>query len=255
MQRHCLGHENLTDGSHVDCDNEPLTPSARKCDRCQMMDGVFASNVHQAHRNGREQTDRRFAANLERPHRLYFAAFRDGSVKVGITAAVRGDDRLVEQGAWAARFIADFETGYDVRDVEDRLSIELDLAQSVTTGRKLKGLISPVGDAELTARLDRLLEQAAPTLESCRSGLTPLDEPWRFTSADDPLWNGVLAYPIPLTRGRHDLRVKGTCGQVIAFGSAATDDTFVADLSTLFGTEIEPGQFGNEELRIQDSLF
>jgi len=220
-----------------------------------MMEGVLASNVHQAHRQDRDQLDRRFAANLDRPHRLYLAAFRDGSIKVGVTASARGDDRLVEQGAWMARFIASFESGFEVRSMEDRVTSELDVAQSVATSSKLRGLLAPVSDGALEKTLAALARRIDPLLATEGGTGERADELWRFPDADDPVWNAPIAYPRSLAGGSHDLMIVGACGPVIAIRSTAVDDIFAADLSSLYGVPIEPGDFGQDELRIQDSLF
>ena len=47
------------------------------------------------------------AAYLSHPHRLYLAAFRDGSIKVGTTRGSSGHTRLIEQGAWLAAYVAE----------------------------------------------------------------------------------------------------------------------------------------------------
>ncbi|MGI9642827.1 MAG: DUF2797 domain-containing protein, partial [Acidimicrobiia bacterium] len=149
-RRWCLGRTPFrnNDPEVVECQNEP-EPGGRLCKACAIADATFASNLHHAHNRDRSTIDPEVAEHLRQPNLLYLAAFRDGSVKVGTTTAKRGDKRLVEQGAWTARFVTRADDGYAVRDLEDRVTTELGIAQSVSIGRKLDGMVTPV----LTDRL------------------------------------------------------------------------------------------------------
>ena len=119
IPRRCVGRiERSTEGSvYVDCESPPTT--GRRCERCQIVDNIAAANMHQAHRKGRDAIDQRMAAYLEHPHRLYVAIFRDGSTKIGTTRGTSGGQRLVEQGAWFAKYVGHVEDGFLVRELED----------------------------------------------------------------------------------------------------------------------------------------
>ena len=119
-QRVCPGTTKFADDgtrSFIECQN-PVGQSAR-CDRCSTIDTVFAANMHRAHKLGRAYVDRRFAAHLDQPHRLYVAGFADGSIKVGTTAGASGGVRLAEldgsgmllrhPGIWCAGEMVDWE--------------------------------------------------------------------------------------------------------------------------------------------------
>ncbi|MFV2040323.1 MAG: DUF2797 domain-containing protein, partial [Acidimicrobiales bacterium] len=143
-QRHCLGYTPFR-GNHptyVDCPDTPQAGS-RKCAGCSVIDATFAANLHRAHTLDRAEIDPAVAEHLRQPNLLYIAAFRDGSVKVGTTTEKRGHVRLLEQGAWRAVIVARADDGYVVRTVEDTVTAEVGLSQSVSIARKVEGMASP----------------------------------------------------------------------------------------------------------------
>ena len=142
-ERHCVGTvDRSKDGStRVQCDSPAA--SARQCDRCQTKENIAAANMHQAHRRGRDAIGKAMAAYLTHPHRLYVAIFRDGSTKVGTTRGLSGGNRLVEQGAWYARYVAQADDGNaSVRGFLDRLGVDAGISDHQQTGLlELLGLL------------------------------------------------------------------------------------------------------------------
>ena len=255
--RLCVGHSPFRkrDVDHVDCDAAPL-PGGRKCDRCSVVDSTFASNLHHAHTKDRADIDPAIAEHLRQPNWLYVAGFRDGSLKVGTTTATRREKRLTEQGAWRAIFVATATDGYAVRDIEDKVTSELGIAQTVSIGRKLDGMARPKLDSAVESALESVAGAVSEVVVGARdSRLTAMSEPWRFPGAESPLWEGLHRYPLKLSSGSHDLEVQAACGRMVVVAQPGSSDTFVADLGQLFGVELELGEYDPDPLAVQDSLF
>ncbi len=256
-ERFCIGHKPFRDASvpWVDCDNVPLH-DGRTCDRCAASDATFASQLHHAHTMARGELDPAVLRHLEQPNQLYLAAFRDGSVKVGTSTTPRREIRLVEQGAWVARIVADADNGFAVRVIEDQATVTLGLPQSVAIGRKLDGLVAPRPDAVLdgeldlwSARLHELIEERGDERVATTSAR------WRFSGAPDPIWNGLHRYPLKPESGAHDLVFVTASGRLAIVGRPGRPDRFVVDLRRLFGVPLVVGDHEPDELAVQDSLF
>lgn len=255
--RRCLGHKPFRDSSRpwVDCDGRPLH-DGRLCDRCAASDATFASQLHHAHAKAPGELDGAVRRHLEQPNKLYLAAFRDGSVKVGTSTAARLPERLLEQGAWTARVVADATDGFAVRALEDRVSAELGLPQSVSIRRKLDGLQQPRAESTLVAEIELWADRIHHLV--ARSGeprLAPASDDWHFSRADDPLFSGLHPYPLKLDSGAHDIELLGASGRAVVLTRPGTDDRFVADVRVLFGLELPLGAFDPDPLAVQDSLF
>jgi hypothetical protein len=256
-RRWCLGKTPFrkADASHTDCQNRP-EPGGRLCTQCSISDATFASNLHHAHTRDRADIDPAIAEHLRRPNLLYLAAFRDGSVKVGTTTAARGTKRLAEQGAWRALLVAKTSDGYAVRDIEDRVTEELGLAQAVQIGRKLDGMASPQPDDRLDTSLANHAAQVDALRERMADGrIEAHRERWRFPDGDEAVWAGLHRYPVKLGLGQHDLEVVAACGRMVVVQRRGTDDVFIADLGQLYGIELILGDYESDELAVQDSLF
>lgn len=253
-RRVCLGHREFTDdgGRYVDCANDPR--GAPRCERCTTIENIAAASMHQAHRLGRAYVDQRQTSHLEQPHRLYLAAFRDGSIKVGTTAGASGGVRLIEQGAWFAQYLVTCSDGYRVRDAEDAVTEQLGVPQAVSTSRKRRGMVQPMDDELLLDRLAALTTTARAVAIDSDPTATPHDsEPWRNPSTDDPRWSGVLAHPGRLDRGEHRLDVVDVVGRVGVLVSGP--DHLAVDLSQLRGLTIAFGDVEPAPIEVQASLF
>lgn len=255
--RRCIGKTPFrpADGDHYDCANRPESGS-RLCTQCSISDATFASNLHHAHTKDRADIDPAIAEHLRQPNVLYLAAFRDGSVKVGTSTAARHHKRLTEQGAWRALIVATTTDGYAVRDIEDRVTADLEIPQSVSMGRKLDGMASPLSDThldeELAWRADRVIELQARLADR---RIEPSREPWTFPGSAAPHWSRLHRYPLRLDAGQHDLEVVAACGRIAVVQRRGTTDVFAADLGQLFGVELALGDYQSDELAVQDSLF
>lgn len=254
--RWCLGHKPFRKPtSFHDCLKQPA-PSSRRCERCQIVEATFASNLHHAHTRGRSELDPSVLEHLAQPNDLYLAAFRDGSIKVGTSTRARRQERLEEQGAWIARVAAATTDGFAVRDLEDRVTEELGLPQAISIGRKLAGMIDPIPDDVIIDRLRAHGERVAALIETMSdSRIDATDSPWTNPVADDPSVTKLYRYPLRLGSGNHDLEIVGMVGRVAAARRPASADVFAIDLQDLFGIELETGDFESDEIAIQDSLF
>lgn len=255
--RHCIGHKPFRDATTtwMDCDNTPLH-DGRTCDRCAASDATFASQLHHAHNKGRGELDASVRAHLEQPNNLYLAAFRDGSIKVGTSTAPRLQTRLVEQGAWVAHVAANTTDGFAVRSLEDRVTVELGLPQSVSIVRKLAGLIAPRPNDELRAELQKWAGNVANLIrQSADDRVGSADTQWNSPSIDDSLFDGLHPYPLKVETGNHDLEFLGASGRVAVVTRPGTGDRFVIDVRRLYGVELTLGNAAPDELAVQDSLF
>lgn len=254
--RCCIGHVPFRQGrgSYHDCVKAPQAGS-RTCERCSIVEATFASNLHHAHTRGSAELDPAIREHLQQPNRLYLAAFRDGSLKVGTSTQRRSQQRLVEQGAWMARYVAVADDGYAVRNVEDRVTNELGLAQAVNGTRKVRGLITPVADERLGRLLDERADEVRELVASDGGRITPHDETWRNPKADHPALAKLYPYPSKLSAGAHDLELVTAVGRTAIARRPATADMFAVDVAPLFGLQLEMGGVISDEITIQDSLF
>ena len=254
--RRCVGRvERSSEGStYVDC----VSPSTRgrQCERCQIVDNVSAANMHQAHRKGRDSIDQRMAAYLSHPHRLYAAIFRDGSTKIGTTRGSNGGQRLVEQGAWFATYVAHVEDGFLVRELEDLVSESINLAQAVDTRKKFSGHLQAQTNSELQSTLEDLTPKVGQVLKTQnRDGWAPLDETWSNPMLDNAHWKDLVAYPAALTHGAHELTIHSMVGRLAACSRSGFEETFLLDIQPLLGRPLERGDFELDQLVLQESLF
>lgn len=255
--RLCLGHVPFRKGrdSYVDCVNRPADGD-RKCNRCAANDATFAANLHHAHTKDPDTLDSSVARHMLQPNVAYLAAFRDGSIKIGTSTLKRQDERLTEQGAWLAKVIATSTDGIAIRALEDQVTRQLGVPQSVSARRKVAGLANPASDDLLGAKLADLGEKAHNVLTDLDDDrLKPADQLWESQASGDPIWDNVHSYGHSLRIGSHQLRVLAASGRQVAFSRAEGSDVFVADLGPLLGLELELGEFQPAPIAVQDALF
>ena len=204
-RRRCIGHKPFRDPAMpwVDCDRGPL-PGSRTCDRCAAIDATFASQLHHAHNLGSGEIDIAVRKHLEKPNVAYLAGFRDGSVKIGTSTAPRLETRLREQGAWIARVVASATNGFAVRTLEDLITNELGLPQSVTISRKIRGLATPKTDESIEMSLVQWAEGVHRLMAELNDDrLTASNDTWSNPHRGSDSWLGVHPYPQRLDRGAH----------------------------------------------------
>ncbi|MEV7605426.1 DUF2797 domain-containing protein [Paenarthrobacter sp. NPDC089322] len=221
--------------------------------------------MHDFHRGGSVPSGMR--AYLMQPHWLYVATFAKGATKVGTASSQRKWNRLAEQGAVHASYVAHAEDGKVVRILEDLVTRELGLVQQVRSAAKAAALVEPRPAVELVSinrghadRVRRLLDGLAMT------GFSLVEEEWDRPALADPLCSvrpaGAVRhlYPAAFDGGGHGLRVRSLSGAIALAGlpDASGNDvegSFVADLGSLKGRRIEFGEHVTEIPALQDSLF
>ena len=254
--RRCIGRTKRTEegSSHQECDSVPT--GGRYCEKCQTAENVNAANMHQAHRKGRAEIDKAMAAYLSHPHRLYLAVFRDGTIKVGTTRGRSGDTRLIEQGAWAATYIAEVEDGFTVRELEDAVTEQLGVTQAVDTRRKILGHLHHLPNQELKQSLSHLSNETEKVLsEQLGSRGSLINEPWSNPMIDEEVWGKLVSYPSSINEGAHELTIHSMVGRLAACHKTGFADTFLLDWQPLLTLPLETGTFEVDELAMQESLF
>ena len=255
-KRRCIGTvERSKDGTiSVPCDLP--AKGLRLCERCQTKDNIAAANMHQAHRRGRESINKSMAEYLTHPHRLYLAIFRDGSLKVGTTRGSSGGNRLVEQGAWYASYLAQVDDGFIVRELEDLVTQELEIHQAVDTRKKFAGHLQPRANNYLQDRVEQLSSDTQKFLakEIGARGVL-LGDRWSNPRVEDPTWSDLVAYPAAINQGAHELTIKSMVGRLARCNRHGFKENFLLDLQPLVAQPLENGNFEVDELVMQESLF
>ncbi len=258
----CLGHRAFGGNGavYMDCLRQPK-PGTKKCVRCSLHDVAFAANVHHAHTKDRRDIDQKFAKHLDQPNRLYLAAFRDGSIKVGTSTKHRSQQRLAEQGAWIAHFVAEATDGFVVREMEDLVTEFVGISQAVSVRRKLAGLLSPQSDVSLRKSIVGYAAKISGLVSALGDDrLFGDDSGWSFPGRARGAWQAPIRYPLDLGAGSHDLEVIDACGRIVALKRRRPDgafepETFLADIGQLYGLVLELGDFLSDEIAVQSSLF
>ncbi|WP_347108120.1 DUF2797 domain-containing protein [Paenarthrobacter sp. S56] len=221
--------------------------------------------MHDFHRGGPVPPGLR--AYLMQPHWLYVATFAGGATKVGTASAPRKWNRLAEQGAVHASYVALAEDGRVVRVLEDLVTREVGLVQQVRSAAKAAALVEPRTGVELRS-INRNHAAAVRDVLSglAMAGFTVVEEEWDRPALAHQLCNerppGAIRhpYPAPFDGGGHGLRVHSMSGAIALAGLPDADGvevegTFVADLGALKGRRIELGRHVTEIPALQDSLF
>jgi len=260
----CLGHTKVHgpgDRTHVPCPGGSPAERGKQCGACFARDD--SRLMHDFHRGGSVPSGLR--AYLMQPHWLYVATFANGATKVGTASAPRKWNRLAEQGAVHASYVAHAEDGRIVRVLEDLVTRDLGLVQQVRSAAKVTGLVEPRTGVELAAvnrqhsgRVRELLGGLAMT------GYSVVEEEWERPALADTLCNARtgLRHPYPATfdGGGHGLRVRSLSGAIALVGlpdasGNEVEGSFVADLGALKGRKVEFGPHTTEIPALQDSLF
>ncbi|MDI2034616.1 DUF2797 domain-containing protein [Paenarthrobacter nitroguajacolicus] len=262
----CLGHTKVHgpgNRTHVPCRSSSPAERGKQCGTCFARDD--SRLMHDFHRGGSVPTGLR--AYLMQPHWLYVATFANGATKVGTASAPRKWNRLAEQGAVHASYVAHAEDGRVVRVLEDLVTSELGLVQQVRSAAKVAGLVEPRAAVELSAvnrqhagRVRELLGGLAMT------GFAVVEEEWERPALAEALCTvrpgaGMRhPYPAAFDDGGHGLRVHSLSGAIALAGlpdasGNEVEGSFVADLGALKGRKIEFGPHTTEIPALQDSLF
>ncbi|WLQ06962.1 DUF2797 domain-containing protein [Arthrobacter oryzae] len=254
----CLGHHKVhgpADRDHVLCRAQAPAARGSQCERCFVMDDFRL--IHDFHRGGGVPQGLR--AYLMQEHWLYVATFAGGASKVGTASNLRKWNRLAEQGAVVARYVARADDGRVVRILEDMLTRDAGLPQQVRSAAKAAALVAPVPGVELD-ELNRRLAGEARALLACAGveGFDVVDERWvRPGLADGACRPGARhAYPHDLGAGGHGFRITAVSGSIAVAALDGSELEFVVNLGRLKARTVELGDHHTSEVpAVQESLF
>jgi hypothetical protein len=254
----CLGHHRVhgpADRDHVLCPAKAPAVRGSQCERCFVVDD--SRLIHDFHRGGGVPPGLR--AYLMQQHWLYVATFANGASKVGTASNLRKWNRLAEQGAVVARYVARADDGKVVRVLEDMLTRDAGLPQQVRSAAKAAALVAPAPAVELDALNGQLAAGARSLLtRSGIEGFDVVDESWvRPGLADGACTPAVRhSYPHDLSTGTHGFRLDAVSGSIAVAALDGAELEFVVNLSQLKARAVELGDhYGSEVPAVQESLF
>jgi hypothetical protein len=253
----CLGHHRVHGPDHRDhvlCAGQSPAARGNQCERCFVADDFRL--MHDFHRGGRVPPGLR--NYLMQPHWLYVATFATGASKVGTASDLRKWQRLAEQGAVVARYIARAADGRVVRILEDLVTRDGGLPQQVRSAAKADALETPAPAAWLSAHNAGLAATARGIISTAAlDGFEVVDEGWSRPGLAERLCTGTArhAYPHRLAAGEHGFTVRSVGGSFVLATLDDADLEFVVDLGQLKGRSIELGQYSSDVPAVQEALF
>jgi len=113
-----------------------------------------------------------------RPHHVYLALFDEHHIKVGISQKNRILTRWLEQGARVATVIFECDNAYLAREIEEKISKELRLAETLRNDQKRQYLKHHTDFEKASAILNGLIPKISALFEQqiTRQAPTRLDE-------------------------------------------------------------------------------
>jgi hypothetical protein len=186
------------------------------------------------------------------------ATFATGASKVGTASDLRKWNRLAEQGAVVARYIARAGDGRVVRILEDMITRDAGLPQQVRAAAKAAALVAPAAAVELDALNGRLAGEARTLLAGAGGeGFEVVDERWvrPELAADACAPAARHPYPHDLAAGTHGFRVDSLSGSIALAALDGSELGFVVNLGQLKARMIELGDHGSEVPAVQEALF
>lgn len=253
----CLGHVQVQSASfrrHVLCGSAAPALRGKQCERCFVLDE--SRLMHDFHRGGRVTPGLR--DYLMQEHWLYVATFAGGATKVGTASGPRKWNRLAEQGAAAARYVARAQDGRVVRILEDLVTAGAGLTQQVRSAAKADALLQPLPAEAMDAVNARAAGEVLALLgRTAVDGFQAVDEQWVRPAHADALYGKTPrhAYPHALDRGRHGFGIAALSGTNALAGLDGTEAEFVVNLTRLAARTIELGEYASEVPAVQESLF
>jgi hypothetical protein len=191
-------------------------------------------------------------------HWLYVATFADGASKVGTASNLRKWNRLAEQGAVVARYVARTVDGRVVRILEDMVTRDTGLGQQVRSTAKAEALTEPRPGAELDAINSGLAAKVRAALsQAAIDGFQVVEEEWVRPAQAAALCAPAArhAYPHALETGQHGFKVAALCGPNALAALPGTDAQFVVNLGRLAARAIVLGDFASDVPAVQEPLF
>ncbi|WP_461172106.1 DUF2797 domain-containing protein [Arthrobacter sp. Z1-9] len=253
----CLGHHRVHGPDHRDhvlCAGQSPAARGNQCERCFVADDFRL--MHDFHRGGRVPPGLR--NYLMQPHWLYVATFATGATKVGTASDLRKWQRLAEQGAVVARYIARAADGRVVRILEDLVTRDGGLPQQVRSAAKAAALETPAPASWLSAHNAGLAATVRGIISTAGlDGFEVVDEGWSRPGLAERLCTGTArhAYPHRLAAGEHGFTIRSVGGSFVLATLDDADLEFVVDLGQLKGRSIELGQYSSAVPAVQEALF
>ncbi|WP_163161808.1 DUF2797 domain-containing protein [Arthrobacter sp. Alg241-R88] len=253
----CLGHHRVHGPDHRDhvlCAGQSPAARGHQCERCFVADDFRL--MHDFHRDGRVPPGLR--SYLMQPHWLYVATFAAGATKVGTASDLRKWQRLAEQGAVVASYVARAADGRVVRLLEDLVTRDGGLPQQVRSAAKAAALATPASASWLAERNAAHATTAREVISAAGlNGFEVVDEGWNRPGLAHRLCSGTArhAYPHTLASGQHGFTIRSAAGSFVLAALDDADLEFVVDLGQLKGRTIELGQYSSEVPAVQEALF
>ena len=252
--RWCTGRTAFSaDGpsEYVPCPKQSSVESGSQCAECETRDGFRF--VHMIHRGGFVSRD--LDAHVMQPHWLYIATFANGAHKVGTAAQTRKWGRLAEQGAICAQYVAWAADGKVVRVLEDRVTEQLQVRQSVRSSAKAAALALPFDTARLEAATAELAHRVRDLIapEPTESTFRTVDESCCVAGFRDLSSGNRIGYPNDLSSGAHGFTVDACVGQAAVVDIEGL--SYVVDLARLKGRRVRLGNYSSTLPAVQSALF
>ncbi|WP_324642683.1 DUF2797 domain-containing protein [Pseudarthrobacter sp. LT1] len=255
--RFCLGHVQVQSAGsrrHILCGSAAPALRGKQCERCFVLDEPRL--MHDFHRGGRVTPGLR--DYLMQEHWLYVATFAGGTTKVGTASGPRKWNRLAEQGAAVARYVARAEDGRVVRVLEDLVTAGAGLTQQVRSAAKAEALLRPLP----ASAVDEVNSRAAGDVRDLLArtavdGFQAVEEQWLRPAHADALHGSASrhAYPHALDQGQHGFSIAALGGANALARLDGTDAEFVVNLSQLAARTVVLGEYASEVPAVQEALF
>lgn len=255
--RFCLGHVQVQSAGsrrHILCGSAAPALRGKQCERCFVLDE--SRLMHDFHRGGRVTPGLR--DYLMQEHWLYVATFAGGATKVGTASGPRKWNRLAEQGAAVARYVARAEDGRVVRVLEDLVTAGVGLTQQVRSAAKAEALLQPLPAEALDAVNARAAGDVRALLaRTAVDGFQAVEEQWLRPAHADALYGRTPrhAYPHALDQGQHGFSIAALGGANALARLDGTDAEFVVNLSRLAARTVVLGEYASEVPAVQEPLF
>lgn len=136
--RYCIGWRDMAAGERHSCpDGQTVENKYEQCATCQKRTGFNPAFYHATSVSEQQQS-----RNLE-PHIVYLAHFGPGVIKVGISHAKRGNNRLLEQGARSALVLDTFPSAHVARQYEAKIAALPGIAETIQQRKKIELIKQP----------------------------------------------------------------------------------------------------------------
>ena len=156
-RRRCIGRIDLRTHERSTCPlNAELLPDGKEdmCPACIEATGFNPSFYFSSYISPQQREYN------QTPHYVYLAYFAPSYAKAGISSETRGIERLLEQGARAARIVGRFGCADDARELEAALCAQPGILETMRASKKVDLLVNERFDfVEAKAVLDDVVER------------------------------------------------------------------------------------------------